>query len=132
MVEEVEEFHTELSGDMLRNFEILVNAQVHVPRRRSSAESDSCGSDVPQLEAVEGVHVGIQIRPGISAACSARLARDAVRAFAASRCSVADTGRVTETLHGDQRRNRRSTGDAHDGASFPSSEELANEPVPTG
>src|ERR1700676_2187078 len=101
MVEEIEKFHAELSGDMFRNFEILVNAQVHVPGRRTRAESDSCVSDLPQLEAIDGEHVGIQIRPGISTTGPARLTRDAVRSFETSRVSVAHTRRVTQTLDGD-------------------------------
>src|ERR1700730_7623035 len=132
MVEEIEEFHTELSGDMFRNFEILINAQVHVPSMRSRAESDSRISDLPQLEAIDSEHVGIQICPGISTASPARLTSDAVRPFEPSRVAVAHTGRVTQALDREQGRDRRSAGDGDDRAGFPASEELANEPVPTG
>jgi hypothetical protein len=90
MVEEIEEFQAELSGDMLRDFEILVNAQVHVPRWRARTKSDSRSPNVPQLEAVYREHIGIQIRLRIGTTGPARLTGDAVRPLPTIRSSVAD------------------------------------------
>ena len=91
MVKEVEKLHAELHLDALRDFEVLVDTHVHIPRRRAGTNSDSRVSNGSQLEAVDGEHIGIEIGLGISTTCTARLPGNTIGPLAASRGTIPDT-----------------------------------------